>query len=157
MATLMDLVGKRAPAFSLKGDDGEQHALKDHRGKAVVIYFYPKAMTPGCTTESRDFSASLKAFEKAGAVVLGISPDAPERLARFREKEGLTHVLLSDPDHVVAEKYGAWGEKKLYGRSFEGILRSTVLVGPQGKVLRAWPKVKVKGHAQAVLEALLEG
>ncbi len=151
-----ELTGKRAPAFSLPGDDGEKHALKDLRGQSVILYFYPKAMTSGCTTESKDFTASLKAFEKAGAQVIGISPDAPERLERFREKEKLKHVLLSDPDHKVAEKYGAWGEKKLYGRVYEGIIRSTVLIDPDGKVRQTWPKVRVKGHAEAVLAALRE-
>jgi len=152
--TATELDGKRAPAFSLLGDDGKKYALKDFKGQTVVIYFYPKAMTSGCTVESRDFTAALRKFEQAGATVIGISPDAPERLARFREKEELEHLLLSDPDHRVAEKYRAWGEKKLYGRVYEGIIRSTVLVGKSGKVEKSWPKVRVKGHAAAVLEAL---
>jgi peroxiredoxin Q/BCP len=150
------LLGKRAPAFTLTGDDGKRHALKDFKGQPVVVYFYPKAMTPGCTTEARDFTALDPRFEDAGAVVIGISPDPSERLARFREKEGLSFLLLSDPDHAVARRYHAFGEKKLYGRTFEGILRSTVLIGPDGTVRRAWPKVRVKGHAEAVLEALAE-
>ncbi|RMG20677.1 MAG: thioredoxin-dependent thiol peroxidase [Deltaproteobacteria bacterium] len=148
------LEGRKAPAVTLPTDTGETFRLADQNGRWVVLYFYPKAMTPGCTLESRDFSALLPAFQKKDAVVVGISPDAPERLARFREKEGLRHVLASDPDHRVAERYGAWGEKKLYGKTYEGIIRSTFLIGPDLKVSRVWPKVKVKGHAEEVLAAI---
>jgi thioredoxin-dependent peroxiredoxin len=145
------LEGRKAPAFRLLGDDGKRYALKDFAGHRVVLYFYPKAMTPGCTTQSRDFTARLPRFEAADTVVVGISPDAPERLARFREKEGLTHLLLSDEDHAIAEKYGVWQEKKLYGRAFMGIVRTTFVIGPDGRIVRVFPKVKVKGHADDCL------
>lgn len=148
------LEGRKAPAVTLPTDQGERFRLADRAGHWTVLYFYPKAMTPGCTTESRDFTRLLPAFEEKDALVVGISPDSPERLARFREKEDLEHVLASDPDHRVAERYGAWGEKKLYGRTFEGIIRSTFLVGPDLKVFKVWPKVKVKGHAEDVLAAI---
>ncbi|MCO5171405.1 MAG: thioredoxin-dependent thiol peroxidase [Planctomycetes bacterium] len=149
-------VGSAAPKFALTDQRGNSVRLSDllARGAGAVLFFYPKAMTPGCTQESCDFEARAAAFAGEGVAVVGISPDAPERQARFAEKEGLgSLLLLSDPDHRVAAAYGAWGKKTLYGREFEGVLRSTFLVGKDGKVLRAWRGVKVNGHADAVLAA----
>ncbi|MBL8909142.1 MAG: thioredoxin-dependent thiol peroxidase [Archangium sp.] len=146
--------GKKAPAFSLKNQNGETVKLSDFSGKNVVVYFYPKDDTPGCTTEACDFRDQHKVLEKAGAVVLGISPDDEKKHARFAGKYGLPFTLLADTDHAVAEKYGAWGEKSLYGRKFMGIIRSTWLVGKDGKVAKVWPKVKVAGHVDDVLEAI---
>lgn len=146
--------GKKAPAFSLKDEAGKTVKLSDFAGKHVVLYFYPKDNTPGCTTEACDFRDGHSKLRQAGAVVLGVSPDSEKSHQKFIEKHGLPFQLLVDEDHAVAEKYGAWGEKSLYGRKFMGIIRSTVLIGPDGKVVKAWPKVKVAGHVDDVLEAL---
>jgi len=145
--------GKKAPAFSLPADDGGKVSLKDLAGKKVVIYFYPKDDTPGCTTEAIAFSALKKQFDKAGTVVLGVSKDSVERHCKFRDKHDLTVRLLSDEDGKMIEAYGAWQEKSLYDRKFMGIVRSTILLDEKGIVRRVWPKVKVKGHAEEVLEA----
>jgi len=146
--------GKKAPAFSLKNHAGETVKLADFAGKHVVLYFYPKDDTPGCTKEACDFRDGHAALKKAGAVVLGVSPDPETRHTKFREKYALPFDLLADVDHAVAEKYGAWGEKSLYGKKYLGIIRSTFLIGPDGKVKKVWPKVKVAGHADEVLAAL---
>lgn len=146
--------GKKAPAFNLKGDDGEKHALKDHAGQKVVLYFYPKDSTPGCTTEACDFRDNMARVQKAGAVVYGVSKDSLESHEKFRTKHDLNFVLLSDPDLKVHEKYGAWGEKNMYGKKVMGCIRSTFLIGEDGKLLKVWPKVRVKGHVDAVLEAI---
>jgi peroxiredoxin Q/BCP len=146
--------GSKAPAFSLKDQDGNTVKLADLAGKQVVLYFYPKDNTPGCTTEACDFRDEHSALKKAGAVVLGVSPDSEKSHQGFIKKHGLPFPLLVDTDHAVAEKYGAWGEKSLYGRKFMGIIRSTVLIGPDGKVKKAWPKVKVDGHVDDVLAAV---
>jgi peroxiredoxin Q/BCP len=146
--------GKKAPAFSLKNHDGKTVKLADFAGKYVVLYFYPKDDTPGCTAEACEFRDGHEKLKKAGAVVLGVSPDSEARHAKFREKYSLPFDLLADVDHAVAEKYGAWGEKSLYGRKYQGIIRSTFLIGPDGKVKKVWPRVKVKGHADEVLAAL---
>ena len=146
--------GKKAPAFSLKNHAGETVKLADFAGQHVVLYFYPKDDTPGCTTEACDFRDGHAKLRKAGAVVLGVSPDPETRHTKFREKYSLPFDLLADVDHAVAEKYGAWGEKSLYGKKYLGIIRSTFLIGPDGKVKKVWPKVKVKGHADEVLAAL---
>ena len=146
--------GKKAPAFSLKNQDGKAVKLADFAGKNVVLYFYPKDNTPGCTTEACDFRDQHSKLEKAGAVVLGVSPDAEKTHLKFAGKFGLPFTLLADPEHEVAEKYGSWGEKTLYGRKYLGIIRSTFLIGGDGKVAKVWPKVKVAGHVDEVLEAV---
>jgi thioredoxin-dependent peroxiredoxin len=130
--------------------------LGDLAGGWVVLYFYPKDDTPGCTVEACDFTAGIKGFEKLDAAVLGCSPDSTERHRKFIEKYKLKIALLSDPEHKVLEKYGAWGEKNMYGRKTMGVIRSTVIIDPAGKVARHWPKVKAQGHAEEVREALAE-
>jgi peroxiredoxin Q/BCP len=150
--------GTKAPAFSLKGtiEKGteETFKLKDFLGKRVVLYFYPRDNTPGCTVEACDFRDSLSRIKQAGTVLLGVSPDSAASHAKFREKQGLNFPLLSDPDKKIAEKYGAYGEKKLYGKVSMGIIRSTILIDEKGKVVKIWSPVKVKGHVDEVLEAL---
>jgi peroxiredoxin Q/BCP len=147
-------VGKRAPAFTLQDADGESVSLSDFRGKRVVLYFYPRDNTPGCTIEAQEFQQALPSLKKRNAVVLGVSRDSLASHCKFRDKYGLAFPLLSDPDHKVLEAYGAWGEKNLYGKKTLGILRSTVIIDEQGKVKQTFPSVKVKGHVAAVLEAL---
>lgn len=138
--------GDDAPDFRLQDSAGSDVGLQDFRGKNTVVYFYPAAATPGCTKQACDFRDSLAALQGAGYEVVGISPDPVEKLARFAAAEGLSFPLLSDPDHTVAEAYGAWGEKKNYGRSYEGLIRSTVVVGPDGKVMLAQYNVRATGH-----------
>jgi peroxiredoxin Q/BCP len=138
--------GDTAPEFTLTDDRGEQVALSDFLGRKVIVYFYPAAMTPGCTKQACDFSDSLESLRGAGYEVLGISPDSPAKLAKFREKEGLTITLLSDPDKAVMQEYAAFGEKKLYGKVVEGVIRSTVVVDEDGKVFLAQYNVKATGH-----------
>ena len=138
--------GDTAPDFTLTSDTGETVSLADLRGRKVIVYFYPAAMTPGCTTQACDFTDSLDSLQAAGYEVVGISPDKPEKLARFREKEGLTITLLSDPDKSVLTQYGAFGEKKLYGKVVQGVIRSTVVVDEDGKVFLAQYNVKATGH-----------
>lgn len=138
--------GDDAPDFRLQDSAGRDVGLQDFRGKNTVVYFYPAAATPGCTKQACDFRDSLAALQGAGYEVVGISPDPVEKLARFAAAEGLSFPLLSDPDHTVAEAYGAWGEKKNYGRSYEGLIRSTVVVGPDGKVMLAQYNVRATGH-----------
>jgi thioredoxin-dependent peroxiredoxin len=149
-------VGKAAPSFSLKNQDEEVVKLSDYAGKWVVLYFYPKDDTPGCTTEACDFTDGLKAFEKLDAVVLGCSRDSAESHRKFIAKYKLKVTLLTDPEHAVMEKYGAWGEKVLYGKKSLGIIRSTVIIDPAGKVAHHWKKVKSAGHAEAVKEKIVE-
>lgn len=146
--------GKKAPAFTLDSSEGGKVKLKDQAGKWVVIYFYPRDMTPGCTTEAQDFRDAAKALEKHEAVVFGVSKDSIESHCKFRDKHDLNFALLSDPDGKVIEKYGAWGEKNMYGRKSMGIIRSTVIIDPAGKVRKIFPRVRVKGHVEKVLEAL---
>ena len=138
--------GDPAPDFTLPSDTGEDVSLADLRGRKVIVYFYPAAMTPGCTTQACDFTDSLDSLRGAGYEVLGISPDAPAKLAKFREKDGLTIRLLSDADKSVMTAYGAFGEKKLYGKLVEGVLRSTFVVDEDGKVALAQYNVKATGH-----------
>jgi peroxiredoxin Q/BCP len=138
--------GDTAPDFTLPTDDGGEVTLSDLRGRRVIVYFYPAAMTPGCTKQACDFSDSLDSLRAEGYDVLGISPDKPEKLARFRAKDGLTITLLSDSDRSVMKQYGAFGEKKLYGKVVEGVIRSTVVVDPEGKVEVAQYNVKATGH-----------
>ena len=146
--------GKKAPAFKLVGDDGEKHSLSDYAGKNVVLYFYPKDNTPGCTLQAQAFNAALPKLAKLGAVVLGVSKDSTASHCKFRDKYGLKFPLLSDPEGTTIEKYGAWGEKNMYGKKMMGIIRTTVIIGKDGKVAKVFPKVKVAGHVEAVLEAL---
>ncbi|MGX5357692.1 thioredoxin-dependent thiol peroxidase [Kocuria sp. KH4] len=138
--------GRKAPDFTLPDAQGRPVSLADLRGRRVVVYFYPKASTPGCTTQACDFRDSLERFAADGFAVVGVSPDTPEALARFADAESLTFPLLSDADHRVAEAYGAWGEKKNYGRTYEGLVRSTVVVGPEGDVELAQYNVRATGH-----------
>jgi thioredoxin-dependent peroxiredoxin len=149
-------VGDKAPAFSLEDQSGKTVKLSDFKGRKVVLYFYPKDDTPGCTREACAFRDEHSALQKAGAVVLGVSPDSGPSHAKFAGKYKLSFPLLADTDHAVSEKYGAWGPKTLYGRKFMGITRSTFLVDEAGKVARVWPKVKVDGHVDQVLEAVRE-
>ena len=146
--------GKRAPAFSLPSSDGGKVALKDFKGQALVVYFYPRDNTPGCTTEANDFNKALGKFQKAGAAIVGISKDSIESHCKFRDKYKLKFPLLSDPDGTMLEKYGAWGEKNMYGKKMMGIIRTTVVVGPDGKVAKVFPKVRVNGHVEKVLDVV---
>jgi peroxiredoxin Q/BCP len=145
--------GKKAPAFTLKDQQGDAHRLADYAGRPVILYFYPKDDTPGCTKETCDFQASLPKFKPSKAAVFGVSILDEKSKAKFAAKHGITFPLLADADHEVAEKYGVWQEKSLYGRKFMGIARTTYLIGPDGKVARRWDNVKVDGHAAAVLDA----
>jgi thioredoxin-dependent peroxiredoxin len=146
--------GSKAPAFSLLSDSGDKVSLKDFKGKRVVLYFYPKDMTPGCTVEACDFRDHLPKFKKLKMVVLGISKDSVERHQKFIEKYGLPFPLLSDEDGKTCEAYGVWKEKSLYGRKFMGIERTTFLIGADGKIEKIYPKVKVKDHAEKILADL---
>lgn len=145
--------GMSAPDFALLRDDGSTVRLADYAGRKLIVFFYPRADTPGCTRESIDFSRLAKKFEHADTAVLGISADEVKAQAKFRDKHALTVPLGSDTDHAVIEAYSAWGEKSMYGKSFMGVLRTTVLVGRAGKVERIWRNVKVDGHADEVLAA----
>ncbi len=149
-------VGKPAPEFTLPDQDGVKVRLADLRGSWVVLYFYPKDDTPGCTTEACEFTAGMADFKGMGAVVLGCSPDSPARHLKFAAKYGLEVRLLADEDRAVLRLYGAWGEKTMYGRTTEGVVRSTVLVDPEGRVAHHWPKVKAAGHADEVRQRLSE-
>jgi peroxiredoxin Q/BCP len=146
--------GQQAPGFSLNDQNGRKHALSDYAGRPVVLYFYPKDDTPGCTTETCDFRDMLPRFETSNAAVFGVSILDEASKARFAAKHNVTFPLLADVDHHVAEQYGVWQEKSQYGRTFMGIVRTTYLIGPDGKVVRRWDKVKVDGHASDVLEAV---
>jgi peroxiredoxin Q/BCP len=147
-------VGQVAPEFALPDQNDVRVALSELRGQWVVLYFYPKDDTPGCTTESCEFTEGIEAFRDLDAVVLGCSPDPPERHRKFIAKHGLEVRLLSDPEHEVMETYGAWGEKVLYGRTSVGVIRSTVLIDPKGRIAHHWKRVKSKGHAGKVRERL---
>jgi peroxiredoxin Q/BCP len=146
--------GTKAPAFTLKDQNGQTHKLSDYAGRPVILYFYPKDDTPGCTQESCEFQARLPAIGKRKAAVLGISILDEKSKAKFARKHGLTFPLLADADHAVAEKYGVWQEKLRYGRSYMGIVRTTYLIGPDGRVIQRWDKVKVDGHVDEVAAAL---
>jgi peroxiredoxin Q/BCP len=146
--------GGKAPAFKLPDQNGDVVSLADFAGKKLVLYFYPKADTPGCTTEAKDFSKLAKAFDKTGTAVLGVSADPVAKLVRFRQKHDLSVPLLSDEQHAMLEAYGVWGEKAMYGRTFMGVKRTTVLIGPDGRIVRLWQNVKVPGHAEEVLAAV---
>ena len=146
--------GKKAPAFSLNDHHGQTHRLSDYAGRPVILYFYPKDDTPGCTQESCEFEALLPTLKPAKAAVLGVSILDEKSKAKFANKHGLTFPLLADANHEVAEKYGVWQEKSRYGRKYMGIVRTTYLIGPDGKVVQRWDNVKVDGHADAVVNAL---
>jgi peroxiredoxin Q/BCP len=148
--------GDRAPAFTLSDQDGHKVKLTDLKGETVVVYFYPRAETPGCTTQACGIRDRGEEYRKLGARVLGISPDEPETLRKFTDNQSLDFTLLSDPDHKTADKYGAWGEKSMYGKKYMGMLRSTFIVGADGKVARVFPKVQPKKHDGLVLKALAE-
>ena len=153
-------VGKKAPAFTLVDQDGEKVALKDLAGQWVVLYFYPKDDTPGCTKEACQFTAGIQRFEKLDASIYGVSPDSPESHQKFIEKFELRVGLLCDPQKKMMTTYGAWGEKNMYGKVTEGVIRSTVIVDPDGNVAHHWKKVQADGHADHVkkkLEELQEG
>ena len=146
--------GDKAPSFSLQSDSGETVSLDQLRGKKVVLYFYPKDDTPGCTVEACEFRDSWSAVKKTGAALFGVSPDKIESHQKFKKKFNLPFPLLADPDHKAAEAYGAWGEKSMYGKKYMGILRSTFVIDEQGQIARVFEKVKPEGHAAQVLEAL---
>jgi len=149
-------VGKKPPAFTLESSEGGKVKLADLAGKLVVIYFYPRDNTSGCTLEAQDFRDHLPALNKAGAVVYGVSKDSISSHCKFRDKHSLGFPLLTDPEGKMMEAWNAWGDKVLYGKKSKGIIRSTVLIGKDGKVAKHWPKVTVKGHAAAVLAAVEE-
>ncbi|MDU1668660.1 MAG: peroxiredoxin, partial [Bradyrhizobium sp.] len=148
--------GAKAPAFKLPRDGGGTVSLADYAGQKLVLFFYPKANTPGCTKEAIDFTRLTKEFAAAGTAVLGVSADSVKAQDNFRDKHDLAVPLISDETHEMLEAYGAWGEKSLYGRKFLGIIRSTVLIGADGRVAKVWRNVKVDGHADAVLTAARE-
>jgi peroxiredoxin Q/BCP len=145
--------GAKAPAFNLPRDGGNAVSLKDFAGRKLVLFFYPRADTPGCTKEAIDFTRLSGAFAKAGTAVVGVSADPPKAQEAFRNKHQLGVPLVSDEKHEMLEAYGAWGEKSMYGRTFQGILRTTVLIGADGKIARIWRNVRVDGHADEVLAA----
>jgi len=146
--------GTKAPSFTLQTDEGATVSLRDYRGRKVVLYFYPKDDTPGCTTQACEFRDQWADVRAAGAVVLGVSPDGVASHQQFKAKFKLPFALLVDPDHAVADAYGAWGDKSMYGRTYQGVLRSTVLINTEGLVARVFRNVKPKGHAAEVLAAL---
>ena len=146
-------VGDKAPNFKLPGDDGGTVSLADFKGRKLVVYFYPRADTPGCTRESIDFSKLRAAFTKTGTDVIGVSADPVKAQEAFKKKHKLSVGLLSDETHAMLEAYGAWGKKSMYGKTFMGIIRMTYLIGQDGRIARVWPRVKVDGHAAEVLAA----
>lgn len=146
--------GDKAIPFELMGDDGQKHALKHYLGHWVVLYFYPKDMTPGCTTEACEFNDAISSYSDLDAVILGVSADSVSSHVQFKSRYGLEFVLLSDPNHTVHKQYGAYGEKNLYGKISVGALRTTVVIDPKGHIVKIWRKVRAKGHAQSVLGAL---
>jgi thioredoxin-dependent peroxiredoxin len=147
-------VGKKAPSFTLKDQAGEPHKLSDYAGRPVILYFYPKDDTPGCTKEACDFRDNLLRFKSSKAAVLGVSILDEASKAMFAEKYGVKFPLLADKEHEVAEKYGVWQEKSNYGRKYMGIVRTTYLIDPEGKIAKRWDNVKVEGHADDVLDAV---
>lgn len=146
--------GNPAPDFTLPDETGASRRLSDFRGQPVVLYFYPKDDTPGCTTEACDFRDGYGTYQRAGVVILGISPDTPKKHTKFKEKYALPFTLLADEGHKVADVYGVWGPKKMMGREYEGILRTTFLIDKEGKIVKVFEKVRPEGHAREVIEAL---
>lgn len=149
----MIAIGNPAPDFTISTDSGATVSLSDYRGGKLVLYFYPKAGTPGCTIEAHDFNRLRQDFSAAGTTVLGISPDPAKAIAKFRAKEGLEFPLAGDEQHAMLEAYGVWEEKSMYGKTYMGVVRTTVLIDAEGRVAQIWPKVKVAGHAEEVLAA----
>ena len=147
-------VGNKEPAFTLLNQQEKPVSLNDFRGKKVLIYFYPKALTPGCTTQACGLRDSKSELDALGLVVLGISPDAPKKLAQFIEKKELNFTLLSDPDHQVAEQFGVWGEKKFMGRTYDGIHRISFLINESGNIMQVFDKFKIKDHHQMIIDYL---
>ncbi|AXP77642.1 TPA: thioredoxin-dependent thiol peroxidase [Haemophilus influenzae] len=147
-------VGNQAPAFTLLNQQEKPVSLNDFRGKKVLIYFYPKALTPGCTTQACGLRDSKSELDELGLVVLGISPDAPKKLAQFIEKKALNFTLLSDPDHQVAAQFGVWGEKKFMGRTYDGIHRISFLINESGNIMQVFDKFKTKDHHQMIIDYL---
>lgn len=148
--------GDRAPDFELSDQDGNTVKLSDHAGRTVVLYFYPRADTPGCTTQACGIRDRRADYDAADAVVLGVSPDEPAALRKFADKHGLDFTLLADPDHSVAEAYGAWVEKSMYGKRYMGVQRATFVIAPDGTIAKTFPKVSPKTHDDVVLDALAE-
>ena len=148
--------GETAPDFTLTDRNGQEVKLSDYKDQWVVVYFYPKADTPGCTTQACDFTANFDEFRENNTTILGISNDPEAKIGKFIDKHDLKIILLSDPDHKVIEQYGAWVMKKMYGKEYMGTQRSTFLINPQGKIEEVWGKVKVKGHVEEVKNLLLE-
>lgn len=146
----------KAPDFCLPDHEGREHCLHDFLGKWVVLYFYPKDNTSGCTREAKEFTEKKEEFEKLNAVIIGISKDPPKSHEKFINKHNLNILLLSDESHEVLEKYGAWGKKKNYGREYYGTIRSTFLIDPEGNIVKEWKRVRVAGHVEGVLNALKE-
>jgi len=142
----------KAPEFCLPNQDNVEICLRDLRGKWIVLYFYPKDNTPGCTTEAKEFSELLDEFENLDAIVIGISPDSPKKHCNFIEKHDLSLTLLSDENKEVLKAYGAWGKKKMYGKEYEGVIRSTFIIDPDGNIVKEYKNVRAKGHAKKVLE-----
>lgn len=147
-------IGQRAPEFTLMASNGQEVSLSDYQGRKVVLYFYPKNMTPGCTQEACSFRDANADIEAQGAVILGISPDELKSHTKFIERNDLPFLLLSDADHVVSEKYGVWQLKKMYGREYLGIVRSTFLIDEEGILVKEWRKIRVAGHTEEVLKTL---
>ncbi|MBI2424841.1 MAG: thioredoxin-dependent thiol peroxidase [Candidatus Hydrogenedentes bacterium] len=150
----MPAVGQVAPAFALRAHTSVEVALSDLKGKRVVLYFYPKDATPGCTVEAQEFRDRQAAFEAANTVVIGVSPDSVASHCRFVEKQGLNFLLLADTEQAAARAYGVWGEKSMYGRKYMGVRRATFLIDEDGAIAAVWPKAQAKGHAAEVLETL---
>jgi len=149
-------VGTKAPDFTVLTDAGEKLKLSSLKGRKVVLYFYPKADTPGCTKEACGFRDEMPRFAGADAVILGVSPDPVKAVAKFKEKYGLPFTLLADEEHKVAEKYGVWVEKSMYGKTYMGVARTTYIIDAEGRIAKVFPKVKVEGHTAEVLAALAE-
>jgi peroxiredoxin Q/BCP len=149
-------VGETAPDFELYDQSGILHRLADYRGKYVLLYFYPKDDTPGCTKEACSFRDDYSQYQKAGIPILGVSPDSQESHTKFSLKYDLPFTLLSDPDHSVCEAYGVWGTKKMFGNEFEGVFRTTYLIGPEGEIVETFKNVKPDGHSEEVLERIRE-
>jgi thioredoxin-dependent peroxiredoxin len=152
MATMILQEGDNAPAIDLKADSGGRFRLADQAGKAVVVYFYPKDDTSGCTREAQEFTARKPEFDEVDTEIVGVSPDEPGSHDKFKAKHGLLHRLASDPEKAVLDAYGVWGEKSMYGRKYMGVERSTFLIDRQGKIAKIWRKVKVPGHVEDVLD-----
>lgn len=148
------MLGQNVPDIKLPASDGSEFSLTDFKGRTIVLYFYPKDMTPGCTTESCDFRDYHPEFEKLNTVILGVSPDDLKSHDKFISKHGLPFTLLADTEHKLSEAFGVWKLKKMYGREFMGIERSTFIINPEGQIVKEWLKVKVNGHVQEVLEAV---